>query len=461
MRDNFESNGIWFLPNAESDEISGKVSYSQDQGIFLDLIGRFGDSKSKFSEPDCYIILGVLQNGKKVTLVNTSVTQSRYSFPGFPTVKYICMYMFIGGHFYNKEDLKFNEIAIEYHNLYEWMSITGIKTRKLSDTEFILNYSIPSNIRFKVKEYFASFEYSSNAKSDNSNAFSLIENIEFQLTKSTEVYFHDILTDALIFQGLLTFCTFENCYPNSIKLKNNNLFEIYNEHKLYNEIELYFKSQVSGRKKPNRSSTFLLSYQDVKQNFQNIVDSWYRYNSEIEPIIYLFLNSFSNNNSVYNESKFLEIAHALETLHRRIFKNKVFGESEYCEMKRVILDSIPIHHRSWLQGKLNYGNEPTLHDRLSELLSEISEFYIINQMIDNRDKFIKDTKNSRNYYTHYDIKLEKKALKGAPLILLTRKLRIILIVHLLILLGIDKEKINEILDDLKNYHFNYLFKDED
>lgn len=458
MRDNFESKGLWILPNSEDEDISGTIFYTKEQGIILELLGSFGDTEQLFSASNNEIILGVLQNGKKVTLLNNAITSRTVNFPGIPTVKYMCSYMLVGGHFYSKSEIVFDEISIEYHNLSEWLNIDGIDQKEGSNKEFHLHYKLPAEIKFKINDYDARFEFFAQTKSADIENFSLIQKVEFSLKKQNTISIFDILRQSLIFQGFITFGSFQSCYPLRITLKNENSFEIHHKHKIYNEIELYYKSKVRKIQKSKKSFEFLFTYQDAQENFQEIINNWYKYDSEIEPIIYLFLNSFYTHDTIFSENKFLEIIHALETFHRRTYKNEVISKSEYSKKKKTILESVPLEYREWLQGKLNFGNEPSLHERLVELLSEIEEFTLLEEIITNKDEFIKNVKDSRNYYTHYDKRTEKKALKGSDLYYLTTKLRIVLIIHLLILLGIDKNKVASILQKLKDFHYNYLFR---
>lgn len=457
MRDDIESNGLWFLPDSEDDKISGKISYSQEQGIYLELLGSFDEVEQMFSESNNYIILGVLQNGKKITLLNNSIASRTLNFPGIPTVKYISTYMLVGAHYFKKEEILFDEISIEFHNLSEWLSINGINETKYTNEEFRLHYTLPSEINFDVKEYNAKFKFSSNTNNDNFKTFSLNQRVEFCLKKEKTTQVFDFLKDSIVFQGLITFGSFENCYPTAIKLKNENIFDIYGDNKIYKEVELYYKSKGTKSIKQKYSFEFLFNYEDLKDNFQNTISNWYRYSSEIEPIIYLFLNSFYSHNRIFTEGKFLEIIHALETFHRRTYKNNIINKSDYNKQKRIIIESVPQEYRVWLQGKLHFGNEPSLHERLVELLSKISEFKILEEIITDNEQFIRDVKNSRNYYTHYDKSLEKKSVKGSSLYYLTIKLRIILIIHLLLLLELEKGKIEIILQKLKDHHYNFLF----
>ncbi|QQQ28130.1 ApeA N-terminal domain 1-containing protein [Chryseobacterium indoltheticum] len=456
MQNNFELNGLWFLPSSAESQLSGKISFSQENGIILELLGNFNNPEKLLKDSTNEIILGILENGKKVTLLNNAITSRTVNFPGIPTTKYMSLYMLIGGHFSDKKDLIFDEISTEYHNLSEWLDISGIDEQNSDLKQFNLHYSLPEEINFDINDSKMKFRFSANTKSDDIKSFILNQKTEFIVQKEKPIEIFDLLKESLIFQGFLTFGTFESCYPKIIKLKNSNIYESYKEYKIPKQIDLYYKSKINRSKKQKHSLEFLFTYDDIKNNFKSVIDKWYKYDLEIEPIIYLFLNSFYSYNTMFSENKFLEIIHALETFHRRIFKNHVLDKAEYRNKKQIIIDSVPEEHKAWLKDKLSFGNEPSLKERLIELLSEVCKYRIVGKIIKDNEEFIKQVRDSRNYYTHYDFSMEKKALNGSDLYYLTIKLRIILIIHLLILLGIEDEKIEQILQKLEDYHYNFL-----
>ena len=79
--------------------------------------------------------------------------------------------------------------------------------------------------------------------------------------------------------------------------------------------------------------------------------------------------------------------------------------------------------------------------------------------------FIDEFKTSRNYYTHYNPKLEKKAARGSALLLLSIQLQAIIEMSLLRELGFDCRSIGDILQRVRRYqeieHFKAIVaKDE-
>jgi hypothetical protein len=73
--------------------------------------------------------------------------------------------------------------------------------------------------------------------------------------------------------------------------------------------------------------------------------------------------------------------------------------------------------------------------------------------------FIKQTKDSRNYYTHLDESMEKKALKGEDLFYLTEKLKLVLVCALLKESGFSIDLIEELLLRNEYNFFNHILSE--
>jgi hypothetical protein len=79
-----------------------------------------------------------------------------------------------------------------------------------------------------------------------------------------------------------------------------------------------------------------------------------------------------------------------------------------------------------------------------------------NHLFNDYESIISNAKNSRNYYTHYSPKLEKKALKDTQLFYLTERLKIFLLILLLSETGIEKENLSNIIKESSQFLFNHL-----
>ena len=96
----------------------------------------------------------------------------------------------------------------------------------------------------------------------------------------------------------------------------------------------------------------------------------------------------------------------------------------------------------------------TLAQRMGDVLGEcrtVSTRIVGAEPGDQAAAFIEAFKTSRNYYTHYDPGLEKKAARGAALLLLSIQLQAIIEMSLLRELGFDCQAIGDILQRVRRY----------
>lgn len=111
----------------------------------------------------------------------------------------------------------------------------------------------------------------------------------------------------------------------------------------------------------------------------------------------------------------------------------------------------PKNHKDWLAGRLDNGNEISLRTRLNRIIESFKSTIGTESEVKFIVKLIVDT---RNYLTHYDHKLEKKAASGQNLWSLCQKMEAILQLHLLKELGFNESEINSVLNN------TYKFKNK-
>jgi hypothetical protein len=143
------------------------------------------------------------------------------------------------------------------------------------------------------------------------------------------------------------------------------------------------------------------------------------------------------------ERHFLCLVQALESYHRRTRQNTVITEEEHKKRNKMIVDSAPEEYKIWLKQMLYYGNEPTLKDRLLELTHDGSDFWVFFNDKQAAEEFSTSVKNTRNYHTHYDQKLSKKALTGKELEFACVYLKMMIEYYLLKEIGVKTDFVRE------------------
>jgi len=102
-----------------------------------------------------------------------------------------------------------------------------------------------------------------------------------------------------------------------------------------------------------------------------------------------------------------------------------------------------------LKGKLLYLNEYSLRKRLKEILESCGK--LTSSLINTKVEFIEDVVNTRNYFTHFDKKLETKAKRGESLYILTQQMKFVLEICLLRELEIPDTNIEALISRNQKY----------
>ena len=195
----------------------------------------------------------------------------------------------------------------------------------------------------------------------------------------------------------------------------------------------------------------LFRFADIHKNAENVFNQWFSTYSIIRPSLGLYFSAVSGDYK-YLDGKFLALAQALETYHRRTSDETLKDEAEFRAMIASILWNCPKQHRIWLHGRLYHGNEINLGQRIKRII-EPYKSYIGNSK--QRNKFIRGVVNTRNYLTHYSESLEKDALKGQELWSLCQKMEAVFQLHLLQQLGFEESDIQRLLSN--NYKLKQKF----
>lgn len=459
----FTYNGSWFLPENPEIQIPGVLTFDGKSDGDLELFGSFRNLFLKEEDDTKYktplFIHGNTVDGKQITLYN-SFEYSRSMFSGIPTSKYSTFYIIIGHHYPSLEDFKFYKIEGKFTNLNRWVNKYGFKIDSgLFESNVDLKYNPPSRIQFKVNDTInGGIVFSYNTPTfQETDKITIEQNTVIGFWSENPIPFSDIMDYLMLFQNFITLGTLQPCHPTFISLHSRKTEK--DSEDIDDEIytTLIYKPGFNFVEE-NKRRMFLFQYTDIETNFETIIQKWYSLKETISPITNLLLDSFYFKER-NRENGFLNIVQSLETYHRRFKTNSVLSKTEHDVKIKSILDSVQNDYKDWLKEKLLFSNEPSLKERLTELINNLP-IDTLNELIPDKEKFITDTKNSRNYYTHYNHKLEKKSLKGKHLFVLTEKLKIVLIGTVLIETGFTLEEVNKLFKGKDKYLYQHLYRKE-
>lgn len=468
MISKFELKGEWFLPSKREESVSGVLVFDPTHGAELELFGNFENSRLFSFPKNEEIILGIMDNSKKVTLVNCMCTKiggctvTVGEEIGTPSTKYSIEKVLIGSNIGKTEDLMFNRISVEIHNLDEWVGINGfsleLDAKSFKNKEVGVKYKLPQPIEFQIDDDFKGYiQFQADTPSINrcQKSMSITQKVLLQIEAKKDVELETLFRYVFKFQCFLVLAVNKRVFLQNIYLNGSKHIRKINGGNVYpKDVELYFRGPFSDYSDEAKLDYDMISpYNLIKSDFPEIIKNWYKNYELLEPALNLLMEQFKDD--AFSENSFLNLAQAAETFHLRTSNHKKMSDSEYKIMKKSILDSAPIEYHDWLNSQFSFGNHLDLHTRLSELIDKYSN-KIVDKIVGDKEKFIKQVKDSRNFYTHYSPELEKKAVKGVALFYLTEKLKGLLICAFLMESGIKKDNLEKMLNRVKGRFVSHL-----
>ena len=458
--DNITHRGKWFLPEDTENRVLGTLTFSSEGGIDLELDGAFVEEyRGEFLRPD--IILGDTYSGKRVTLYLCNQHDHQRTKSGDVISKFSAIYMLEGDHFTVEDELVFHRSISSYFNLGLWLKRSGFYFDDDVDKDaWSILYKEPKPIRFELDGNVDGRIDVDIHRSSPSNPVFETKAIKQRTVVCLEYKqaqpFGKILKDIRHFQNFLTLAIYEPTYPNHVRLQHNERTHCVGSKDFPITVHLYFSPPYFKPVKDKHQ--YIFRYRDVQDDFPAIIRKWYALNETIDDPFYLLFGSFYNVTNAL-ESQFLDLARAIETFHRRLRNNQERSPEEHKKMINNIVDRVDESDKKWLKQRLAFSNEPTLHKRLEDITEEVKSSFI-DRVISDYEQFVRDVKNTRNFQTHFSPKLEKKAKRGEELILLTKRLRLILVTAILQEIGLPQDQVGKLLERNQHRLFYYLISKE-
>lgn len=459
----FEYNGYWWLPSDPQRSIAGNLKFDPVNGGSLDLLGSFKDipDLNKVLEPN--IILG-FANGKKITLYQCYEKNSNMSMlaggPVVLTTSFWANAIFVGHHFDKPEDIVFKSLSIHYSHLQEWVQITGFKFALHADKDNHLNqydvsYRFPDKIEISVGNTKISFDYNFHDGGDKLKEFNLEQTIFLKIEPPASLHFDNYLRDIFYhLQNFLSLGVGRAVYPLIIKGKNENCkIQLEKEKVIYNDIEVFYQvNDFPPTFKKLHPFDMAFYFGDIKENFGRYLDNWFQKSAILQPVYDLYF-AILYSSKMYLQHKFLSLTQALETYHRRIHGGEYVSNKDYGALYEALINAIPSgldpDFKTSLKMRLKYHNEFSLRRRLREILIKCDE--VTAPLVPNKESFIEDVVNTRNFLTHYDKSLEGKEKNSQELYDMTEKISLILEVCLFEEMGMTQELINKVVSRNRRY----------
>lgn len=420
--------GEWFLPGSPDKKCFGELKYDET-GITLSVHGLLSGEFLLYSTETHDVIFGIIEGSIKVTLCNVflmqrgNVTFAVDTDTYTPDNIYRVNYCLVGEHYINGIKHPFKSIRAQIPNLDEWVCHTGWKLPELPfgrKKQIKLQYKLQRNIDFYIQseQLKGAFRFSI-----NSPAIPITGIKEVRMRQTTSLLLKsrkgrtvtDWLRQVLKFQSFLVLaigrCTnIEKFLLIDSKTKKE-IFLLYNQTNS-NSIKIYSPLDM------------LFTYSNVKDDFSTYINKWYELWGKLDDMIWLLIEQFYHSSRA-SSVDFLHLAQLAESLHLKLYNHPREPKAEYRKKSKEIVSSVPEQYKEFIQGILSHSNSLTLSERLAELIDKCPQ-ELLNTFVTDKDEFLKQVRDTRNFYTHYDPSHKTKIATGTDLYELSKQLHIVL-----------------------------------
>jgi hypothetical protein len=447
--------GYWWLPDNPEEKLPGIAKYDGKYHVILKLYGKFSLKINKIQ-----VILGQLRFNNKISLLKCSGKLSNEIQIQDDVMVYSifrCSEFIEGYHVKSLSELIINRVDFSFTNLTHWLTSrlndeeTGIESDYLDKTsDYLLNDELTLKDGLKIEFKSHLFAQSVNLIRKNIEVKSYIS-LYHKDGKSLE-YFKKVISK---FQSLLSFAMKGQAYPKKIKIFPMDGMFFKHEFILNEEIKIKYVYPLRGdyhECSETLPQNMLFNYSLIKDNLIEILNKWI-FDSKEYGLAFELYFSILFNKKMYLEHTFLSYIQAIEGILRimqgnpTIVDEEIFKQKIYKPFKYNLTKDIDELSRSKLLCGFKRLNDFSLRQRLDAFIKEFSQEFknklFFNKI--NESEFSKDIVKLRNYFSHLFVDAPECYSNLELFNTYIHRLKIILEILLFRIIGLEQNKIEDII----------------
>ena len=448
-----EGTGYFWFPDKTDRKLPGilRILPTGSAELRLTDLNTLGESLFSSSETKSpFIVVGIVDTGETrlVTLKDCSCTnwsfktwseQFGFGF-GIFTLIINARFIFLGRE-HNDDQVNYSELRFSVTGLDEWLGVSGIETTinnrgKNNFPGVTINYTPPDKKTYSLPNGFEfQFNYDSTIPVSRKSEAKISQKAYISLKSKELCSLDKFLAEVWKLQQFFCFCV-----DTAVSVESISAYSTEFEHP-EQPVEIHCNSMHRTKfiSQPSLNE-MLLTYDLLEERFEDVLHCWFdAYDKYKHAYDLYFSTKFVADNLL--ESKFLSIVQSIEALHRKAFRGQEMPSEEHKRIINDMLKIVPDERQEFFKIKLTFSNELTLRKRLEELFSKFESLYGTNIAI---NKIVK----IRNGLTHRG---ESPSAKGeaatVELFQLQQKLEALFQLHLLKIIGLESNVIEEIAKD--------------
>jgi hypothetical protein len=343
-------------------------------------------------------------------------------------------------------EVRYSKFHIYVEGLDEWLGVTGfdIQTpgQTTSGVSLSLTYSSPEKIEFKLDDGTTlTFRFQVEGGPRLPTSFALTQTAYLTVEPPEDIGLERVQTLITRLVNFFGFAIDRTVTMTSLQVNVAN-WATSDTGDPNRSKRVYYPSLPTSNEIPKvRAREMLFRFSDIKSNLPILFKSWLTHYETLRAPFELYFAARGRRYGVI-ETRFLFVVQALESLHRKT--NPEATEIPPDDFDKRVLQLFfvcPRPLQKWLCRKLGFANQLDLQARLTQLIAPFKAHFGDGPAT---DKLIELTRDTRNYFTHFDENPESEVAKDRLLLVLCEKLECLVQLQFLSRLGLT-DKIDNIV----------------
>jgi hypothetical protein len=374
--------------------ISGTLTIDVNGSIELKLDGvfQFNDERRRLPAeplPPDFQIAGILfETNERVRLFDILPNSGggwSTNGPAFEILWPLICFVGLPGSALGTAPFEIKSLSFPLKGYEDWLWLRNVSQKK-DDTGFALSYSLPTDLAYELSSgkleiifdvtlHGFGIPYAS-PQIEEQVFFKYTPNIACTVARAAELsrYFDDLFL-------ILTDIDDHLQWPEAIEAGGDN------------HLTCYYYRRLPARKRNSSYFNLWTTFPQIKEQLGVFVDNWLRKREELGSAFYMYTGT-RRAPSIYSEHKFMSFVLGLESLHRR---TAVQGSELKEKIERILASVEDKKDKNWLKGRLKNAHEPSLEQRLYEVLSKLPIAFEKKELC----KFAKRCADRRNELSHF------------------------------------------------------------
>lgn len=389
--------GLWWLPENENNKIHGVLELKESR-LRLRTTQMF-EGLQTIEREMIPAVQGFIATGLKITLLDCKKPKQIINMPGMIEMMFEFSTIIVGKN-YSSDRIQVKSLRCRFNGLEKWLGDMPVDAYKYKckddqEYEFYAHAREPEKYSCSIDDFTAVIE--------SKIILSVNEHVEagFKRTASVSFCFPDSVN---VFDAIKQACKYRDfltlCMGNY-----NHILSIQAVDEEEDNIAVLYNDEIKSLDLPtNPAYNCLISFSDIKDSYQDCVQTWYQKYEEIRPIIAYFVDACQKKNNIDLPMEFLKMVQALESYSRRMRKTTLIPPEEHQERISRIVNHFDEKDddREWIADVLKTPilNEPSCSKRITALFKETAEELGISKS--KAASLAYKIVATRNYYTHFN-----------------------------------------------------------